>query len=402
MRLVGLWLLLTGLIAALALGNPNHFLSVDSQYYLSMAGWLVGLNGDQYGHVSTGWDSTFPVGYPLLTGGLARLTGTSLLAASKGLQSLLVGVFFWVWRRRLGSTTTGWMGSVLLLGGFLRILAYTWSEWTFMVLLLEGYWLVSQRTQSPSYTYGLRLWMLTMSLFLLRYVGGFVVIAYGLQAIVTYWREGRPGIWRRIGPDLLYVGLSVGGMLAYFGLNLHLTDSPFGGERFIETTEPLWATLSLIALSVSNELLLLRDYVPGESATLVWVGLLIQLGLVVWLWRIVRSRRETILPPDERLARLLYVWIWASATYLAMLFGMRLVSPFSGPNARMLSVVSLPLLMGVAAWVSRFPNLTLRRRLARWWVVLLLASWLQLLPQTDTAGKLSQYLFGNAKAQRDR
>ncbi|CCH00832.1 hypothetical protein FAES_2823 [Fibrella aestuarina BUZ 2] len=395
MRVAALWLLLTGLIAGLTFLNPNHYLSVDSQYYLSMAGWLVGLDGDQYGHVSTGWESTFPIGYPLLIGALARLTGTSLLVASKLWQSLLLGGFLLNWQRRLGSTTTRWMGSVLLLGGFVRLLTYTWSEWAFVVVLLECYWLTSQRTQPPEYAYSLRLWLLTMGLFLLRYVGGFVVVAYGLQAIVTYWRGERPGIRHRIGPDLLYVGLSVGGMLAYFGLNQYLTGSPYGGERFLGTTEPLWTTLSLTVLSLANELLLLRDYVPGESATLVWLGVAVQLGLLVWLWRIVRPRRETFLPPDDRLRRLWRVWGLASATYLAILFTLRLLSPFSGPNARMLAVVSLPLLLGVAAWVSRFPNLTLRRQLARWWAVLLLASWLQLLPQVNVERKLNRF-FWNA------
>lgn len=397
MRLGALWLLLTGLITGLSLLNPTHYLSVDSHYYLSMAGWLVGLNGDQYGHVSAGWESTFPVGYPLLIGALARLTGTSLLVASKLVQSLLIGGFLLIWQRRLGSNTALWMGSVLLLGGFVRILVYTWSEWAFLVVLLEVYWLVGQRTQPPDYAHSLHLWLLTMGGFLLRYVGGFVVIVYGLQAIGTYWRAGRLGIRRRVGPDLLYMSLSVGAMLGYFGLNQYLTGSPYGGERFVETTETFWSKLCLIALSLTNELLLLRDYVPGEPAALVGVACLVQLGLLVWLWRIVRPRRATLLPPDAPLRRLLRMWAWVSATYLAILYGLRLVSPFSGPNARMMAVVSVPLLMGIAAWVSRFPNPTLRRQLARWWLVLLLASWLQLLPQADLTDKLRKVFLGTQR-----
>lgn len=130
------------------------------------------------------------------------------------------------------------------------------------------------------------------------------------------------------------------------------------------------------------------DGTADKSTALVWLGLLVQMVLLVWLWRTVRPRRATILPPSDIQRQLFTVWVWTSATYLAVVFGMRLVSPFSGPNARLMAVVTLPLLMGVAWWVSRWPNLTLRRQVTRWWVVLLLASWLQLLPQADLVSRL--------------
>ena len=62
--LLTLWLLICASIAMLTAINPTHYVSTDSQYYLSMAGWLVGLDGDQYGHRATGWITDFPIGYP--------------------------------------------------------------------------------------------------------------------------------------------------------------------------------------------------------------------------------------------------------------------------------------------------------------------------------------------------
>ncbi|RYF78047.1 MAG: hypothetical protein EOO39_02480, partial [Cytophagaceae bacterium] len=131
--LVALWLLISSLIGLLTYINPTHYLSPDSTYYLSFAGWLVGLDGNQYGHVSEGWEGTFPLGYPLLIGLLAKGTGTSLLVASKLLNMVLTGIFLLIWRQRIGTRRTLWIGSLLLLGGFLRLLTYTWSEWVFLI-----------------------------------------------------------------------------------------------------------------------------------------------------------------------------------------------------------------------------------------------------------------------------
>ncbi|MBO0936849.1 hypothetical protein J2I47_09865 [Fibrella sp. HMF5335] len=391
--LLAIWLLVAGLIGGLSYVNPNQFTSPDSTYYLAFAGWLVGLDGNRYGHVSTGWDGTFPLGYPLLIGLLAKATGLSLLVASKVLNVGLVAVFLLIWRRRLGARRAVWVGSVLLLGGFVRILTYTWSEWTFLVLLLEWAWFMGHQTALPTYATAARLLLVTMGLFLLRYVGGYVVIVYGLQALWTYTRgaygqASRDVFRQRIGPDVLYVAFSVGLMLGYFYLNARITPSAYGGERFYETAETIWDKLLLIAIALPNELLLLRDYVIGEPTSLVWLGLVIQLGLGSWGWRIVWEKRATL--PDELPAeKAMLNWLLLSAgVYLTILFTMRLFSPFNGPNARLMAPVTLPFLWLLAQYFSRWTNVISRRQLGFWWTILLLCSWLQLLPQADLLGKL--------------
>ena len=391
--LLGIWLLLAGLIGGLSYLNPNHFTSPDSTYYLAFAGWLVGLDGNQYRHVSTGWDGTFPLGYPLLIGLLARATGLSLLVASKMLNVGLVAVFLFIWRRRLGARRAVWVGSVLLLGGFVRILTYTWSEWAFLILLLEWAWFMGHQSQLPTYATAARLLALTIGLFLLRYVGGYVVIVYGLQALWTYARgaHGQPGrdVFRqRIGPDALYVAFSMALMMGYFYLNAWLTPSAYGGERFYETTETIGDKLLLIAVAIPNELLLLRDYVIGEPRFLVWLGLVIQLGLFAWGWRLFSDKKDTL--PDELPAeKAMLNWLLLSAgVYLSILFVMRLFSPFNGPNARLMAPVTLPFLWLLMHYISRWTNVISRRKLGFWWAVLLLCSWLQLLPQADLPGKL--------------
>ncbi len=393
--LVALWLLISGLIGLLSYVNPTHFVSPDSTYYLSFAGWLVGLDGNQYGHVSEGWDGTFPLGYPLLIGALAKLTGTSLLVASKLLNILLTGVFLLIWRRRIGARRTIWIGSGLLLGGFLRILTYTWSEWTFLLLLLEWAWFLSQPTDTEPttiahYRYVAKLFLLTMSLFLIRYVGGYVVIVYGILALATYWRMGWSVARQRIWPDLVYGFSSVVFMLGYLYLNSRLTASPYGGERFVETSETVGEKLYLIALALVNELLLVRDYIPGEPTLLVWLGLVMQVALFWWLWPRIKRQRDTLpdwLPVDDQWLRVLLL---SAGTYLVILFTMRLFSPFSGPNARLMAPATLPFIVLLAFWISQWSNVLARRQLGYWWTVVLLCSWLQLLPQADFWAKLTQ------------
>jgi len=392
--LLALWLLIGGLIGGLSYLNPTHFVSPDSAYYLSVAGWLVGLDGSAYGHVSTGWDSTFPVGYPLLIGAVARLTATSLLVASKLLNLFLTGVFLLFWRQRVGARRAFWMGSVLLLGGFLRILIYTWSEWAFLVVLLEWVWFVSQPTEpmpekADHFRYVGKLLVLTLALFLLRYVGGYVVGVYGLLTLSTYRQIGWTNARQRLGPDLLYIVSAGLFMLGYFGLNLGLTSSVYGGERFISLAEPTNETVGLLVLSLVNELLLLRDYIPGESLWLVFVGLGLQVALVRWLWPRIQRQRHTLpdwLPADQRLLRVL---LWSAGTYLIILFGLRFFSPFSGPNARLMAPATLPLLLLLAYWISQWTNVSARRQLGYWWTVFLLCSWLQLLPQANLWGKMA-------------
>lgn len=394
--LVALWLLIGGLIGGLSYVNPNHFVSPDSTYYLSFAGWLTGLDGNQYGHVSEGWDGTFPLGYPLLIGLLAKLTGTSLLVASKLLNVLLTGVFLLSWRQRIGARRALWAGSLLLLGGFLRLLLYTWSEWAFLILLLEWAWLLSQPVEEPATAerlrYVARLLLLTIALFLLRYMGGYVVIVYGLLALKSYWRGGQAVMGQRIGFDLLYGFSAIAFMLGYFYLNSLLTPSAYGGSRFYETAETMADKLYLIALAPINEVLLLRDHIPGEPALLVWVGLAVQALLFRWIWPRLTQQRDTLpdwLPADRQVLRILFL---SAGTYLTILFTMRLFSPFNGPNARLMAPVTLPLLVWLLVWISRWNNVSARRQLGFWWMVLLAFSWLQLLPQADLWGKLMTVL----------
>ena len=173
----------------------------------------------------------------------------------------------------------------------------------------------------------------------------------------------------------------------YFSLNAHLAGSMFGGERFVPT-EPLPALLTLLGRSVLNELLLLRDIVPGEADPLVWMGVAMEalvLGLAIRRWH--RTPVEKSLHPVvNSLSRF---FVLTGGFYIVLLLGLRMVSPFSGPNLRLMAPGTYCLLMALLLWISRLPAIR-QRSLRPYWLLLLMGSWLQLLPQLDSGRKLSQ------------
>ncbi|OIN59927.1 hypothetical protein [Arsenicibacter rosenii] len=204
--LILLWLILLCLI------NPNHFTSPDSWVYLRMATFRAR------------WESTFPVGYPGLIAAVSTLTGISGLWASKLVNGLAIMVFAGVWSRRVSRLTVTLMTSVFLMGQFLRIAAYTWSETVFLVLLAEWVWAYSRYRTSANGHAVVRLICLGLALFLIRYVGLFMWLMLPVLNRVEKSRT-RPLI------DWLVAATGLILCAGYFWLNNTLTGSPYGGPR---------------------------------------------------------------------------------------------------------------------------------------------------------------------------
>jgi hypothetical protein len=145
----------------------------------------------------------------------------------------------------------------------------------------------------------------------------------------------------------------------------------------------------LFGQSLLNELLLIRHFTPNQPTGLTWFGAGLQTFLSVGLYA--RWRRHTGVqestPPLGALSRL---FVLVGVSYLLVLFALRTVSPFSGPNLRLMAPATFCLLSATLLWVSASRHL---RRLVRpVWIGLLLCSWLQLLPQADMNRKLNRIL----------
>lgn len=387
-----LMLLTGGLVLGLCAVNPNRFTSVDSGYYLQSATNLLGGRG--YVISDNGqliWNGIFPIGYSLLIALSSFLTNLPVLWASKLVNILAVSLSAIAWLYRIGTTRTLWLLSVWWLGSFLKILASTWSETVFMVVLAEWVWCLFRFLPEPTRWHTARLFLVGCALFLQRYVGGYVVIITlllvglgwlnreQLQRTVRLTFGQGALIW------LLICSLAaLTGFRAYFYLNNQLSGSPFGGERFLPT-ESASTLAHLFSYSLLNELLLIRDFVPDQAVGLVWFGAGIQAFLCVGLYT--RWRRHTGVqestPPLSALSRL---FVLVGVTYLIVLFALRIISPFSGPNLRLMAPATFCLLTATLLWVSA--SRYLRRLVRPVWIGLLLCSWLQLLPQADMSRKL--------------
>ncbi len=350
------WSIIGLFILGLTWVNPNHFTSPDSAYYLGQANQFLAGQGIQ--------NSTFPLGYPALLAVGSWLTTLPPLWASKLVNWLFIGILGGLWARRLGTARAGWLLSVWLLGGFLRISTYTWSETVFLVLLVEWVWSI-HTSQSSGKTL-----LLTMGLFLVRYVGGFV----GIVLLV-------------LRPQQLVIALGCLLLMSlYAGLNYYLTGSPFGGGRFIGPDQA-GVLFPLFGLAILNEGLLIRDFIPGEPNGLAWCGLMAQLIIITLA---VRQYAKIPHVGAFALTPLARQFLITGLVYILVLFTLRGISPFAGPNARLMAPATCCLLWAGLLWLTESPE---RMRAIRpYWFMLIVASWLQLLPQRDMAGKFLQWL----------
>jgi|GEM_PF-994594 len=382
-------------ITGLTLVNPNHFTSIDSGYYLQSATNLIRGQGYRFQeHDHLVWNGIFPIGYSALIALVSALTGVSVLIASKLVNYLALCFFAGCWIRRLGADRARWLLSVWWLGGFLKVLAYTWSETLFLVLLAEWVWNVQRFLVQPSVWRSGILLGNGYLLFLTRYVGGYVFGLLGVLGSMVWFFPKYSQKWSGIsatrtsyGRLLVVSSLGVIGMGAYFWLNYQLSDSLYGGERFFLTDSASELGL-LFGQALVNEWLLIRDFLPDESNQLAWLGLVIQLVVAgIFYWQI---RKKTIsIGHLSDLPTLSHAFILTGFAYLLVLFLLRIVSPYAGPNLRLMAPFTFCLGSAGAIWVSTLP-LDWQRFIRPYWVFLLLCSWLQLLPQADFNRKLER------------
>ena len=388
---IALVAILTGLIVL----NPNRFTSIDSGYYLQSATSLLAGRGyviqenDPFV-----WNGTFPIGYSALIAFVSGLTGFPVLVASKVVNFIVIGVSGYRWVRRLGSDRAFWVLSIWMLGGFLKIAAYTWSETVFLVLLAEWVWHLHQFLMKPNTGRTFTLFLIGYGLFLTRYVGGFV---FGLTSVLAIpigllpnWFSAQSGliITRLASRNLSIISLAgLACMSAYLGMNHQFSGSFFGGERFVPT-ESTSELAKMFGLAILNELLLIRDFGSLGSNKLAWFGIGIQFLLLTASYRQLRQYQL----PEEKppiISSLVWSFILTGGSYLTVLFTLRIFSPFSSPNLRLMAPFTFCLLMAACLWIGKWP-ISWQQHLRTYWVLLLLFSWLQLLPQSDISQLISQ------------
>ena len=347
--------LLIALVSAFVWLNPNHGTSPDSAVYLHTATDFSAYNG------------TFPIGYPALIRLVSWLTGLAPGWAAKLVNLLAVGVSGALWAKRLGPGRAGWLLSVWLLGQFVRLVAFTWSETMFLVLLAEVVWAMFQLDNQPDLARSVRLLALLIALFLVRYMGGFMAVV-----LLIVFRKS---------PKILAVGLAAGiFIVSYFMLNQQLTGSVWGGSRF-GPVEPPGVLAGLFGRALLNESLLVRDFLPGYDNRLAWLGVVLQTGwlvLVGWAFRELPKPTVSAKPGRGTAHQLARIFLLTAGVYVVVMFVLRTISPFDAPNARLMAPTTFCVIWAGLLWLTEQPDY--QQRLHWYWLVLVVLSWLELFP----------------------
>lgn len=342
--------------------NPNHFTTVDSGYYLQSAQNI--LNGNGYSILENGsycWNSTFPPGYSIAISIVAYFTSLPVLWASKLVNLLASGIWLYQLRKDYGSKKALFTGSLLLLGPFLKLWCHTWSEPLFLILLYNWVNLLFSPNQRFSKTL-----LLGIALILVRYAGVFIIPLSLGMSIYWYFNDRK-----KVACTLMLGGVWTGFFVALLLINHQLSGEYYGSERFGFRENPFEVIL-LFVKGIGNELLLFRDTNWSDFDLPFGIGLLLQ---IVLLWPLLN--RSFKFPSIDRFQL-------TAICYLFFLIVIRLFSPFDDPGYRLLSPLSF--LIGCSLLDFQFDQLS--RVNLKVYSAIVLASWLQLLPQGNWVNKL--------------
>ncbi len=356
-------IVLTGLVIL----NPNHYVTIDSSYYLESArniqegiGYATMVEGKLVGN------GHFPSGYSCAIAWLAGLTGLPVLIASKLVNLLALLSIPWLFYRQVAGGKAVACGSVLLLGDFLKIGAHTWSESLFLGLL-TGWGIAWYRKDLRA------CFLLGIGLIWVRYAGVFIVVYTAFRM----WKE------RRSASEVRTYGKMIAGWLLFFAgqalYNLYRTGHAFGEGRFAVSAD---ATHNLVHFipGLANELLLVRD--RGREG---WDGLAVAGFLLQLLWMGAMAAGRRFWKIDTRYRQFAGTLAEIAFTYLVVIIIIRFFSPFTAPGYRLLAPFTFLIVQSV---VLGFQVRSARHRF--YTVCLVVASWLSLLPTGDLWQKLGR------------
>ena len=369
-----LWLIHSGLVLFLAYINPNHYTTLDSQYYLQSAdNMLAGQGytireGNEYQ-----WNGTFPIGYAAVISFVSFFTKINVLWSSKLVNIAASGIWLFFLNQEFGRRKSVVLGSVLFLGSFLKLWAHTWSEPLFLVVLFCWVYHFNYLTNSPNVQKSRIIYVLILGLLLMlvRYAGIFIIpVALGYAVFWIYKKEKNKSLLF----GLLAFFWSLG-FVCYLYLNKYQSGEWYGGDRFgsFLITENILVFLK----GLLNELLLIRNTDFQSPDVLFWVGIIFQILLIM----LIRKH----LPKTAAASDLVVTFHIIAFSYLVFLFTLRAFSPFDEPGYRLLSPFTFLILSGL---LHTIPEEKLTYKLQYLLAVLVLISCMEIIPTDDLHRKI--------------
>ncbi len=236
--------------------NTDGYLSPDSTNYLRLAQNIIEGNGFEVGayyHIdkSREYFAIWPVGYPVLIFFTAKITGLSVFWASKLLNILIIGLILITFRILFKEKS--WIYALILfMASFQHIFTFTWSEAPFILFLfwfaIALFYFITKSEIHPKLNIAIA--FLSLSLFLLRYIGFFSFLVLGLMGVIFLFINKRKAF--------ILIGISLVNILLaelYLYNNYIKTDFLTGAKR-VWATESSLEKISMISKGIIQEFLI--------------------------------------------------------------------------------------------------------------------------------------------------
>ena len=344
-KLFTLFALIVACIVLRVSVEKTGYRSPDSADYLEVAQNIVDGKGFYYstGNTSTpnlseklSYFAIWPLGYPLLISAFALIFPTSVFWASKLVNIFFLGLCFLLFRK-MNNEKAYLLSLIMCSFTFLEVFSYTWSEAPFVFGILWFVYLVHRFLQDENNNkYILLLFLCSLFLFLIRYIGGIsFVILGGISAWFFLRKNLKPAL------RLFFITILLSSIAGLYLYNNYLqTGYLTGGERFYPDRESLGLFTWYLFVGLFNEFFIIRNYYwRGENPdSLFWFTSIIQIFLITFVYlKYLKEESVTI----SLKSNLIILYVAMGFIYLIVLTFLRFFSPFEPFDYRLLSPFSI-------------------------------------------------------------
>lgn len=363
-----LWIFHSTVILLFAYVNPNHYTTIDSQYYLESAKNI--LEGHGYTICEENgfqWNGTFPAGYSLIIAFVSFCTKINALWASKIVNIAATGIWLFFLNSWFGRNKSVLIGCILLLGSFLKLWVHTWSEPLFLVILFCWVYQVYQLNTLTVLSISRLFFVLSLGLLLIfiRYAGIFIIpLSFGYSVYHFWKREKQKSLIAILFPILWSAGFAF-----YLFHNYQKSGELFGGNRFDGNIQ-IGENVISFAKGLINEISLFGNFTFHSLELFSFIGIGFQILISALILKELHSKFII-----TNCVKHTFV---VAFFYLTFLFILRIFSHFDEPGYRLLSPFTFLILSGLVCGIS---DERITGRLKNLLIVLVVISWVEVIPK---------------------
>ena len=293
--------------------ESTHFVTPDSEFYFRVAENINNGKGliapEVYpfdGKTPEVHFAVWPVGYPVMIAFVSKISGLSVLVASKVINLIFLGFIFLLLHRWF--KTDAWFPALYFFSfAKMEVFSYSWSEGAFLFfVLLLCYWL----SQLDTRLLLLKVIICLVALFFLRYAAVVFFLYVGLFGLYQYYKGNKKQSFILIAS----VVIAIIPCLLYLWNNQIQNGYYSGLERFTPDEMSSWFAIKSSFVGFIDAFLFASHYFVIKN-NLTWIFMLfttLQLLFYVFLW----LRRKSIMQPFFNQT----AWIMLSMGFVYLIF----------------------------------------------------------------------------------